>query len=113
MVLFCLMATEEIIRGNTFDQEIQITDVDGNFVDITGGTVTITFRNYANVIIDSFSQTSHIDALNGKTILSWTDDESALFPLGNFPCDIVFVSAAGDTFTVIRQRLLVSINQNA
>jgi hypothetical protein len=106
--IFVKMATQTIYTTNTYDQQITITDVDGVAVDITGGTVILTVRDYLDGIMATTTTTSHDTPTSGITTLSFTATETALFTVGVFRYDIRFESSVGSKWTVITGMMNVS-----
>lgn len=102
------MATQEIFTTNTYDQQITITDVDGDAVDITGGTVILTIRDYLDAIMATTTTTSHDTPASGITTLTFTAAETAAFTLGLFPYDIRFEDSSGQKWTVITGMMQVT-----
>ena len=106
--IFVKMATQTIYTTNTYDQQITITDVDGVAVDITGGTVILTVRDYLDGIMATTTTTSHDTPTSGITTLSFTATETAVFTVGVFRYDIRFESSVGSKWTVITGMMNVS-----
>lgn len=107
-----------IIRGDDKFYILTFTDEStGNPRDITGWTVKFTVKKDlddtdANAVIAK-EVTSHFDALNGKTKVQLTHDDTDL-EIRNYYYDIQVKTAADEVFTIMTGLLVVKpdITQN-
>lgn len=95
------MATETIFLGDTYDQRVTVVDQAGTAVDITGGTLILTVRDYVDAIMATDTSTTFSDPTNGVGEVGFTAAETGAFTLGVFNYDIQFTDAAAEVFTVI------------
>lgn len=105
------MDTQEIIRGDTYDQQVLIKDQADDVVDLTGATVILTFRDFRDNVLGTKTVTSHSDPINGITIINFPKAETLLFKIGIWKCDIEVEISTGEKWTAIRQMMLVSRDQ--
>lgn len=87
----------EIIRGDDSDFELTFTDVDGNPIDLTGGTVFLTVkRSLSDPDEDALLQKEFIDfddPTGGITVIHLENSETDL-PRGDYYFDIQLKDAS-------------------
>jgi len=101
----------EIIRGDTTDITVTITDENGSAVDITGATVYFTIKSKisdddSNSLIQK-EITNHTDPINGKTTISLSATETAEFPPDNYVWDLQIKFPDGTVTSAKYDKLVV------
>lgn len=105
------MSNKEIVKGDTVELKVTLTDSDGNAIDITGYTVYFTAKkNYS----DSDSEavitkevTSHSDPSNGITKITLDSTETDV-DARYYYYDIQSKDAAGNIQTPITGKFIVN-----
>lgn len=101
-----MSAAFEIVRGDDFSIEVEILDSDGVAVDLTDTEVFFTGKrniHAADVDADiSTELTDHSDPTHGKTILSFTNDETNNLKPGTYWWDIQTEKEGVVTSTILQ-----------
>lgn len=101
-----------VFKKNDITISVTVTDQDGNVVDITGGTVTLTVKeNYGDadpgalqIIVLSGALT---DPANGQTNIVIADTDTTSVDVGNYLYDIQLNTAGGDIYTLVLGNFLL------
>jgi len=102
----------DFYRGDTLRYRLELKDVDGNPIDLTGSTFWLTMKS--NPIMDDSSAeiqvsvSTHVDATNGITeIIVPNTITDTLTPKTTLYYDIQWVAPSGDVTTIIADRVKV------
>ena len=101
-----------IIRGDTTNITLTLTDQDGDAIDLTGATVFFTAKpDFDNDILDAAAVitkevTSHSDPTNGITVIPLTPSDTDITP-GIYQYDVQVKDAGGSIFSLPARQLKV------
>ena len=95
-------------RGDDWDIIVNLTDADGNAIDISGYTFYFTLKlttdsasNDGSALITE-DVTSHTDAANGQTTISVANTDTSQVSAGKYKYDIQYKSDVSKVKTVVR-----------
>lgn len=95
-----------LYQGNTFVNECTISDSDGNVVDLTGLTVSMTIYNESTEV-KQVNNTTHTSPALGITTFTISKTETANFPATLLIYEVEITYTDGSKFTAIRDVLEV------
>ena len=95
-------------QGSTFNVELEVTDVDGNVLVLTGYSVAGQMRkNYDSSTFTAF--TGQVSNANlGLVTISLTATQTNALVAGRYVCDVEITSAAGVVTRVLEGQLEVT-----
>jgi len=92
--------TYKYVQGDTGPQiQVTITSVEGDSVNLTGGTVTLHFRAAGTTTVLFSRALTFSDAVGGKAVLQWNTDDLNV-EAGNYEGEIETVLASGQRETM-------------
>jgi hypothetical protein len=98
-----------IIRGTSKTLELQVTDADGKFVDLTGGKVVMTVKAVAtdlNPLIqkttDNPAQAEITVPREGKARIYLVPADTQTLAIKQYTFDVWFIMASGKRFAVVQ-----------
>lgn len=107
------MATIITAKGDSVAFKITVTDVNGDAVNLTGGTVYFYVIDRTGTAFHTETVTSHTTPASGITTIVITDTETDTFPAGAYITRTVAALSNGETWTVREDVLQVNPKQSA
>lgn len=86
-------------QNNTLSFTITHTDGNGDAINITGATVEVKVYNCGTLVI-SKSITTHSNPTEGQTTCTFTNSETATFPVNLMMYEIQTTLASGSVYTM-------------
>jgi len=103
-----IIANIFIDQGADFSLTVNVSDVDGSVLNLTGYTASSQIRKTYASSSASGTFTTAITAADGQVTLSLTDTVTTALPAGRYVYDLTVTSAAGITTRVVEGQAIVT-----
>ena len=97
---------DTLVQGDTFILNLALKDDEGDPIDLTGSSITLTIKRKKNDVTPAYEETQAdidmIDPVNGVLLFNVPGSVTATFDIRTYQYDVVWDTASGTHATIVR-----------